>query len=72
MVDSFDITLTDVGDMGIVCKGSIKISKLELTVIGDNKNTYKRYCHDGSGWGVGSTIQSGQMYQCGTRKFHVN
>jgi hypothetical protein len=70
--DSFDITLTDVGDTGIVCKGTIKISKLELTAINDDSNTYTYYCHDGSGWGTGVSITSDGSYSCDGRKFHVN
>lgn len=70
--DSFDVTLTDVGDTGIVCKGTTKISKLELTAVNDESNTYKYYCHDGSGWGTGVSITSGGSYSCDGRKFHVN
>jgi hypothetical protein len=70
--DSFDVTLTDVGDTGIVCKGTIKISKLELTAINDDSNTYTYYCHDGSGWGTGVSITSDGSYSCDGRKFHVN
>ena len=71
--DSFDITLTDVGDTGIVCKGSsIKISKLKLDTINDDSNDYTYYCHDGSGWENGVSISSGGDYSCDGRKFHVN
>ena len=70
--DSFDITLTEVNEIGVVCKGTIKISKLKLTAINDDSNTYTYYCHDGSGWGTGVSISSGGDYSCDGRKFHVN
>ena len=70
--ESFDITLTEVNEIGVVCKGSIKISKLKLDTIGDTSNTYTYYCHDGSGWGNGVSISSGEDYSCDGRKFHVN
>ena len=70
--DSFDITLTEVNEIGVVCKGSIKISKLKLDTIGDTSNTYTYYCHDGSGWKNGVSISSGGDYSCDGRKFHVN
>ena len=66
--DSFDITLTEVNEIGVVCKGTIKISKLKLTAINDDSNDYTYYCHDGSG----VSITSGGSYTCDGRKFHVN
>ena len=70
--ESFDITLTEVNEIGVVCKGTIKISKLKLTAINDDSNDYTYYCHDGSGWGNGVSISSGGDYSCDGRKFHVN
>lgn len=70
--DSFDITLTEINEIGVVCKGTIKISKLKLTAINDDSNTYTYYCHDGSGWATGVSISSGGAYSCDGRKFHVN
>ena len=49
-LDSFDISLTEVGDTGVVCRGTTPVTKLELVSLAADDtdvDTYKYYCNDG-------------------------
>lgn len=70
---AFDIQLIEVGDIGLVCKGQIPITKLELvSTDADGNDQFKYYCYTNSTWQTGVDISSDSTYDCNGKKYYVN